>query len=924
MNGTNKTSLGYMMAAGVLLASASTALLADTVDEYVMRAQSHLQDKKYSASVIELKNALQKDPQNAKARFLLGDVYLAQGDGANAEKEFERALELGSAVEDVMPLLGRALLYQGKASDILQKIKLPDTASAKARAEILSVHGDALVMERNFDEALKQYDAALAIDANNAGAMLGKGRLALLNGKQDQARDWTDKALAQDPDYVDALVVKAELLRSAGDNQKALATYEHAARVRPGYLPVLLGKATSHVALRQFDAAWQDLERVLKVAPQQVMANYLKAVIHVQQKEMVQANEALSIVLKNAPNHPQAQLLAGMLNYIEGKMEQAEYYLRRVVAMAPNHIPARKALAATYLRLKRPKDAINTLDVVGASSNDAQLLALLGSAYLQSGDPDTGNKYLMKAAELAPDVAAVRAQLALGHLLTGDDAAATDELQSAVELDQGLIQADILLVYAHIRAKEFDKALSVANAMVKKNPEDTVALNLLGAVYSEKGELKQAESQFKRIIQVEPTHAGARMALAKLALDNKDFKGAKSYYQQILKHDSKHVPAMMALARLAEQDGGADQALSWVEKARAANDKALEPRVTLVNAYLGRRESLKALAIAREAYGIQPENPLVLEMLGKAQLATDDLASAISTYEILANKLPDSPAAHVLIAQAYITKKRWQDAKVSVDKALSLQPQNAQLKLMSGRIALELNQLTKARKVARELQTTEGASAAGFELEADVYSLEGKHAQAVQAYKKMYEKAPNTNSLLKLVRSMRMAGEGGREALMEEWLKKQPMDSNVRMVLAAAYQNEAGYDNAIRHYLEVAKQLPDNVVANNNLAWLLGERGDPRALEFAEKAYSLAPDNPAVMDTAGWVMVNAGKVNRGLLLLQEASTKAPHMPEIRYHLASALQKAGRQDEAKKELQRLLRDHAEFSERGKAQQLLNSL
>jgi thioredoxin-like negative regulator of GroEL len=52
--------------------------------------------------------------------------------------------------------------------------------------------------------------------------------------------------------------------------------------------------------------------------------------------------------------------------------------------------------------------------------------------------------------------------------------------------------------------------------------------------------------------------------------------------------------------------------------------------------------------------------------------------------------------------------------------------------------------------------------------------------------------------------------------------------------------------------------------------------------------------------------------------------KAPHIPDIRFHMAAALEKAGRRDEARKELGRLLKSNKTFPERDKAEALHEQL
>ena len=78
---------------------------------------------------------------------------------------------------------------------------------------------------------------------------------------------------------------------------------------------------------------------------------------------------------------------------------------------------------------------------------------------------------------------------------------------------------------------------------------------------------------------------------------------------------------------------------------------------------------------------------------------------------------------------------------------------------------------------------------------------------------------------------------------------------------------------------------PDNIVTLNNLAWALNELGDPKALEYADRAANIAPYAPAVMDTQGWVLVTQGKSARGVELLRMECGLSPRDADIRLHFA---------------------------------------
>jgi FimV-like protein len=79
-----------------------------------------------------------------------------------------------------------------------------------------------------------------------------------------------------------------------------------------------------------------------------------------------------------------------------------------------------------------------------------------------------------------------------------------------------------------------------------------------------------------------------------------------------------------------------------------------------------------------------------------------------------------------------------------------------------------------------------------------------------------------------------------------------------------------------------------------------------------------------VMDTLGWLLVEQGNTSRALPLLQKASGLAPNSPDIRYHLAVALNKSGDKQGARKELDKLLAQNTPFPQLEEARALLKAL
>ena len=87
---------------------------------------------------------------------------------------------------------------------------------------------------------------------------------------------------------------------------------------------------------------------------------------------------------------------------------------------------------------------------------------------------------------------------------------------------------------------------------------------------------------------------------------------------------------------------------------------------------------------------------------------------------------------------------------------------------------------------------------------------------------------------------------------------------------------------------------PTDLSALNNLAWLYQRQGEfTKARELAERALAISPSDARVTNTLGWILLNQGEAARAVAYLTAAELSAPGSPDIQYHLAVALQRAGR-------------------------------
>jgi predicted Zn-dependent protease len=209
-------------------------------------------------------------------------------------------------------------------------------------------------------------------------------------------------------------------------------------------------------------------------------------------------------------------------------------------------------------------------------------------------------------------------------------------------------------------------------------------------------------------------------------------------------------------------------------------------------------------------------------------------------------------------------------------------------------------------------------------LEGDVHMSLKQYAEAARAFDAAFAMEPTAQSAMKSYRARQLGKLGDAAQPLEAWLKRKPDDFAARSALADAYRLAGQRSRAIAQYEVLTSRGPLNVAALNNLAWLYHEERDARAETTARRAYGAAPNIPAVADTYGWILMEAGRAGEALPVLQRAAAGAKGHPDIDYHYAAALAATGAAGEARKLLTRVL-DHPEpFASRADAERLLERL
>jgi Flp pilus assembly protein TadD len=243
---------------------------------------------------------------------------------------------------------------------------------------------------------------------------------------------------------------------------------------------------------------------------------------------------------------------------------------------------------------------------------------------------------------------------------------------------------------------------------------------------------------------------------------------------------------------------------------------------------------------------------------------------------------------------------------------------------MMGDVEIRQGELAKAEQRARQLVARYPKQAVGHSLLGAIAATRHQGGAAVESYRRAHELEPSTDSALRLFHVLAVADVPGALRLADQWLRQNPQDRLVRKAVGDLHARSGQYAAARGAYEAVLKQAPRDVEALNNLASVQLMLKDPAALKTAESALAAQPNNPNIIDTAGWAAFHAGQKDRALQLLRDARLRDPSNPEIRFHLATALADAGRRGEARDELEAALNSGRTFQSAKDAQNLLATL
>jgi putative PEP-CTERM system TPR-repeat lipoprotein len=880
-----------------------------TAAEHLERAREFSAGNDPVAAIIEVKNALQQEPGNGEARWLLGMLHLEVMDGATAYAELRRAADLGVAAERVRVPLLRAALLIGNTQEVIDGTGALAGLPEEQVTEALALRASALLMRGDLETARAVLAEAAARDETHRDVLYASAWADILSRRHTEARAVLTRLIELHPGYARGYELLGDMERDSGDLAAAEAAYTSALEVSRQPFSPRIKRAMVRIYREDHAAAKEDLDSLSRRYQKHPAIHFARGLIAFEERGYPDAQREFEQALALAPNHMLAVYYLGATHFAQGNWRIAENHLARFNARYPHVSDATRLLAMARARegdLGRAESTLRT--ILQKDPKDVAALRLISGIQMSQGRDQEALAQLRQLVSLDPDSARARVQLGFALLEQGGRQEGMSELETAIALDpENLAGLEVALVIERIRGGEHDQALVALEALKARNPQDPLLSNLEGTAWLGKGDAAKAKAAFEEAVANMPGYAPAVRNLAAMSARGGDLTGAIAILQQGLSHSPEAIDLMLYLSSLQMRDGQLAQSYETLRRAVAADPEALAPRLALSGNRLAAGEIEAAIDVLNQVRELHGESPLWMRHMALAQGAAGNGEEAAALVRRLIENEPASADLHLALARALALTPDREGVRAALEQALEFEPGHLGAGAMLVRLHLAEGRAAEAAKVLQPLARSAGESAEVAMLTAQVAMAEHRFQDAAAAFRRVIRAEPESGpATMGLYQALWEGGDrAGAIAVARAWAESRPDDHVARYNLALLYMAGGEQTEAIRHMEEVARHLPENGAVLNNLAWLQRASDPDKALGLAERAVRLLPDSAAALHTLGTIQLDLGRGEEALSTLRKARDLDPSHAGVRYQYARALARSGRGEEARPLLEGLL-------------------
>jgi tetratricopeptide (TPR) repeat protein len=615
------------------------------------------------------------------------------------------------------------------------------------------------------------------------------------------------------------------------------------------------------------------------------------------------------------PTWPAPYALAAEIYALEGNPEQAIKNCQKAIAQGANQPTVIRRLVQLLLERRRYEDAFQAIreleDKIALSSDLERLAAEIA---LSTEAPERGLEFAQKAADA--DDKDYRNHLWLGLLQSAarqkDKAEAS--FRRAVELGDKVPETWVMLTQFLARTGQKPAAEKVMEEAKKKLPPDQAGL-ALAYCYELVAPLARAEKEYEAALASKPDDALVLFNFATFHLRNRQFDKAEPFLRKLIDPKCKASKEQVSWARR----------VLPIELASTGNYQNFQEALTLVEKNLTtdgatpENQRAKALVLATRAEHRQEAIKLLEEENSRQPLAAHELYALARLYEAELDwpKAKDrmigalaSPGGQTAIYLASFVRDllahgEAAEAEIWVAKFEKIAPQSFSpiaLRSLCLKAEHKNDDAAKLLKAHAKDQDADRVTVAGLlEQVGDPAAAEEAFRQAVSesgknmpAYigflfrqkradaaldlcERAWKACPPESVASAVVAGIRVAGPSETQLRRAEneilaAIQRQPESIGLLLALGDLRQLQGRFQDAEALHRQVIALDPVNVIALNNLAWLMALRGGNgvEAQELIQRAIANAGTVAALLDTRGVVNLALGKYDDAIQDLEDA------------------------------------------------------
>ena len=901
------------IAAGVaalvgVVAAGGLFLRRDTPSKQFARAQDYSQKNQHRSAVIELKRSLQGDPAQPGARFLLGKELMQVGDAKGAEIEFQKALDGRFPADQVMVALVESALRQGKFDQVVTYVNHANIQSATVNAELQTMLATAYMALDRTEAGNGAIAAARELVPNFPPALIVKARYLASRDHFDAASALLSTIPPDDKRQSEVLGLKGDIARAQRKPLEATAAYQEAVRLNPQDLTSRYSLAQTYLDLNQFEQAQAQIKVVVAASPMNPKVQFLAALVAYMRKDIAAAREAITQSVLIAPGDGNAQMLAGVIALQMQDLVEAELHLRLGVQLVPQSLQGRQILADVYLQRHEPAKADEILQPVVAALPAHRDVAILASKIaMEQGNAARASQLFDRIGILKNQDGGASMVSASLRFAAGNTAAGFEQLNAAAKANPDDPEIDVALVTNHVQARHLDAAQAAWQRLKDKQPQSARTWNLLALIAGARNDRVAARQAMEKAVALDPTYFQSVAGLALLDVEEKKVDAARQRLRTLIAATPLPTEALLLLARIERGNGGSRETVEGLlDQALKTNPRSEPVANERISFYGSQDDPVRQLAVAQDALTFAPNNQFYLFTAANLLQKTGQTPQALAMFAKLTALNTENADFQVRLGQTQLTGGQTEAAMASFRNVLKLNPRRVDVQVKVVSTFLAAGKLDEATRILFEISQLNPESPVLGEFDADIKLARKQFPEAIAAYRQALSTAPSSQLAIKTAGAYDQAKQRREAAaILDDWLKRHPKDELVMAFDAQRAIDARDYGKAVAQYRQLVQSHPDEPRLLNNFAWALAQVNDPNALWVAERASTLAPNDPDAGDTLGWILVQQGNVARGVDVIARASAQAPAKLDIKLHLAKAQIAHGQKDAARATLQSLV-------------------